>query len=129
MKPESKSYTTTIGGLPVTIETGKVAGQAGGAVTLRVGDTLVFASATMSSEPRPGINFFPLSVDFEERMYAGGRIPGGFFRREGRPSEHAILTVADHLRLSPLSNPSKNNTLASRAPRSRAPMTGRTLDR
>ena len=93
MKPEAKIYETTLGGLPVVVETGKLAGQAGGAVTLRVGDTLVFATATMSNDPRPGINFFPLSVDYEERMYAGGRIPGGFFRREGRPSEHAILTA------------------------------------
>ncbi len=93
MKPESKQYQAMVGGLPITVETGKVAGQAGGAVTLRVGDTLVLATATMSNEPRAGISFFPLSVDYEERMYAGGRIPGGFFRREGRPSEHAILTA------------------------------------
>ena len=75
----------------ITVETGKLAGQAGGAVTLRVGDTVVFATATMGREPRQGIDFFPLSVDYEERMYAGGRIPGSFFRREGRPSEEAIL--------------------------------------
>jgi polyribonucleotide nucleotidyltransferase len=93
MKPEAKSYEAIVGGLPITVETGKLAGQAGGAVTLRVGETLIFASATMSNQPRAGINFFPLSVDYEERMYAGGRIPGGFFRREGRPSEHAILTA------------------------------------
>ncbi|HLF91032.1 MAG TPA: polyribonucleotide nucleotidyltransferase, partial [Anaerolineales bacterium] len=93
MKPESKQYTAKVGDQTITFETGLLAGQAGGAVTLRLGKTMVFASATMSSEPREGIDFFPLSVDFEERMYAGGRIPGGFFRREGRPSEEAILTA------------------------------------
>ena len=74
-------------------ETGRLAGQAGGAVTVRLGDTMVFAAATMSNEVRPGIDFFPLTVDYEERMYAGGRIPGSFFRREGRPTEEAILTA------------------------------------
>jgi polyribonucleotide nucleotidyltransferase len=91
MQSEGKSYTTMVGDKEITIETGKLAGQAGGAVTLRVGDTVVFATATMGKEPRQGIDFFPLTVDYEERMYAGGRIPGSFFRREGRPSEEAIL--------------------------------------
>jgi polyribonucleotide nucleotidyltransferase len=93
MQTEAKSYTTMIGGKTITMETGKLARQAGGAVTLRIGDTMVFATATMSREPRLGIDFFPLTVDYEERMYAGGRIPGSFFRREGRPSEEAILTA------------------------------------
>lgn len=93
MQTETKSYTTMIGGKPITMETGKLARQAGGAVTLRTGDTMVFATATMGREPRQGIDFFPLTVDYEERMYAGGRIPGSFFRREGRPSEEAILTA------------------------------------
>lgn len=93
MHSEVKSYTTTVGDKQITLESGKLAGQAGGAVTLRIGDTVVFATATMGSEPRQGIDFFPLSVDYEERMYAGGRIPGSFFRREGRPSEEAILTA------------------------------------
>jgi polyribonucleotide nucleotidyltransferase len=75
-----------------TIETGRLAFQAGGAVTVRLGDTLILATATMSASPREGIDFFPLSVDYEERLYAGGRIPGSFFRREGRPAESAILT-------------------------------------
>jgi polyribonucleotide nucleotidyltransferase len=75
------------------METGRLAGQAGGAVTVRTGDTMVFAAATMGGEPRQGIDFFPLTVDYEERMYAGGRIPGSFFRREGRPSEEAILVA------------------------------------
>lgn len=66
--------------------------QAGGAVTVRVGDSMVLATATMSKNPREGLDFFPLSVDFEEKMYAAGRIPGGFFRREGRPSTEAVLT-------------------------------------
>ena len=91
MQSEIKIYTTMVGDKPITMETGKLAGQAGGAVTLRTGDTMVFATATMGSEPRQGIDFFPLTVDYEERMYAGGRIPGSFFRREGRPSEEAIL--------------------------------------
>ncbi|MEJ2351442.1 MAG: polyribonucleotide nucleotidyltransferase [Anaerolineales bacterium] len=93
MKPEVKTYQTTLGDKPITVETGHLAVQAGGAVTIRVGDTVVFAAATMSSDVRPGIDFFPLTVDYEERMYAGGRIPGSFFRREGRPGEEAILTA------------------------------------
>src|SRR5512136_650864 len=91
MKPESKIYRSMVGGKPITFETGTLAGQAGGAVTVRLGDTMIFAAATMSPEVRLGIDYFPLTVDYEERMYAGGRIPGSFFRREGRPSEEAIL--------------------------------------
>jgi polyribonucleotide nucleotidyltransferase len=93
MVPESKKYSTSVGDKPITFETGKLAGQAGGAVTVRIGDTVMFAAATMSSEVRQGIDFFPLTVDYEERMYAGGRIPGSYFRREGRPTEEAILTA------------------------------------
>ena len=89
---ENKTFRAVVDGKTVTIETGKLAGQAGGAVTIRMADTLVLATATMSRTPREGIDFFPLSVDYEERLYAGGRIPGSFFRREGRPSEAAILT-------------------------------------
>lgn len=89
-KPESRQYTAQVGGRSITIETGKLAQQAGGAVTLRLGDTIIFAAATMGGV-REGIDFFPLTVEYEERMYAGGRIPGSFFRREGRPSEEAIL--------------------------------------
>ena len=91
MKPESKQYQALVGGKPITFEPGTLAGQAGGAVTVRLGDTMIFAAATMSPEVRLGIDYFPLTVDYEERMYAGGRIPGSFFRREGRPSEEAIL--------------------------------------
>lgn len=93
MQPEGKQFTTTIGGKQVTLETGRLAGQAGGTVTIQVGESMVFAAATMSSEPREGYDFFPLTVEYEERMYAGGRIPGSFFRREGRPSTEAILTA------------------------------------
>jgi polyribonucleotide nucleotidyltransferase len=91
MKPESKIYKSMVGGKSITFETGTLASQAGGAVTVRLGDTMIFAAATMSPEVRLGIDYFPLTVDYEERMYAGGRIPGSFFRREGRPSEEAIL--------------------------------------
>ena len=82
---------TTIGGRTLTIETGRVAEQAGGAVLVRYGDTVVLGTATASESPREGIDFFPLTVDVEERMYAAGKIPGGFIKREGRPTEHAIL--------------------------------------
>ncbi|RPI29659.1 MAG: polyribonucleotide nucleotidyltransferase [Chloroflexota bacterium] len=93
MQPEAKQFTATVGTKTLTFETGRLAGQAGGAVTVRLGDTVVFAAATMSSEIRQGIDFFPLTVDYEERMYAGGKSPGSFFRREGRPTEEAILTA------------------------------------
>lgn len=93
MKPQVNNYQFTLGNKTFTYETGHLAGQAGGAVTLRVGDTMIFAATTMSDEIRQGIDFFPLTVDYEERMYAGGRIPGSFFRREGRPTEEAILTA------------------------------------
>ncbi|MEE8568178.1 MAG: polyribonucleotide nucleotidyltransferase, partial [Anaerolineales bacterium] len=88
---ETKQFTTVVDGKTITIETGKLAGQAGGAVTIRQGDTVLLVTATMDKTPREGISFFPLRVDYEERLYAGGRIPGSFFRREGRPSETAIL--------------------------------------
>ncbi len=91
MKPESKKFIATVGGRPLTFETGKLAAQAGGAVTVQYGETVVFAAATMGNEPRMGQDFFPLTVEYEERMYAGGRIPGSFFRREGRPGTDAIL--------------------------------------
>jgi polyribonucleotide nucleotidyltransferase len=93
MKPEGKQYTISVDSKSFTFETGKIAGQAGGAVTIRVGDTVVFAAATMSQQLREDTDFLPLTVDYEERMYAGGRIPGSFFRREGRPTDEAILTA------------------------------------
>jgi polyribonucleotide nucleotidyltransferase len=93
MQPEGKQFTASVGGQTIMLETGRLAGQAGGAVTIRLGDSMVFAAATMAPEPRQGYDFFPLTVEYEERMYAGGRIPGSFFRREGRPSTDAILTA------------------------------------
>jgi polyribonucleotide nucleotidyltransferase len=89
----SYKFTATLGNETVTIETGKLAQQAGGAVTVRCGDTLLLTTATMSHDVREGIDFLPLTVDFEERLYAAGRIPGSFFRREGRPTESATLTA------------------------------------
>jgi len=88
-----KIYTAKLGEHEVQISTGKLAGLAGGAVTVRIGDTVVLVTATASKSARPDIDFFPLSVEFEERLYAAGRIPGSFFRREGRPSEAAILVA------------------------------------
>src|SRR5689334_8179209 len=79
-------------GLEMTFEAGKLARLADGAVTTRIGETTVL-STVCTSKPREGIDFFPLTVDVEERMYAAGKIPGSFFRREGRPGEHAILTA------------------------------------
>jgi polyribonucleotide nucleotidyltransferase len=84
--------TSTVGSSDITFETGKLARQADGAAVVTLGETQILAACT-SSDPREGIDFFPLTVDVEERMYAAGKIPGGFFRREGRPSETAILTA------------------------------------
>ena len=86
-----KQYEVVVDGKTITIATGGFAEQAGGAVTVRQGDTLLLAAATMGRTPRESISFFPLTIDYEERMYAGGKIPGSFFRREGRPPETAIL--------------------------------------
>src|SRR5947199_8513097 len=83
----------TINGKPFTFETGKYAKQAGGAVTVQYGDTVVLAAATVAKTIRPRIDFFPLTIDFEERLYAAGKIPGSFPRPEGRPSEEGILTA------------------------------------
>ena len=87
-----KSYTMELAGRPLTIETGKMAGLANGSCLVKYGDTAVLVNVTASKEPRDGIDFFPLSVDYEERMYAVGKIPGSFQKREGKPSEKAILT-------------------------------------
>src|SRR5260370_33881925 len=84
-------FEIVIGGRVRSIEPGPVAQQAGGAVLLRYGDTVVLATSTASAKPREGIDFFPLTVDVEERLYAAGKIPGGFIKREGRPTEHSIL--------------------------------------
>ena len=88
---EERTFSTTVGNKEITFATGRLAQQAGGAVTISVGDSLLLATATMSKGKREGLDFFPLMVDFEEKLYAAGRIPGGFFRREGRPSTDAIL--------------------------------------
>jgi DNA polymerase III epsilon subunit family exonuclease len=85
-------FETQFGGQTLTIETGRLALLAGGSVTVRFGDTMVLGTANRS-DPRPGLDFFPLTVDFEERMYAAGKIPGGFIKRESRPSEAAILAA------------------------------------
>ncbi len=94
------SFECHIGGRKLSIEAGKLAGQADAAVTVRYGDTLVLVTACVSQQPREGIDFLPLTIDYEERLYAAGKIPGGFIRREGRPSEEAIL--ADRLTDRPL---------------------------
>src|SRR5580765_2684298 len=82
-----------VGQQEISFETGKLAKQADGAVVVRSGDTMVLATAQGRPEAREGADFFPLTVDVEERMYAAGKIPGGFFKREGRPTERAILTA------------------------------------
>ena len=87
-----KTFHYTLAGRPLVVETGKLAGLANGSCLVRYGDTAVLCCATASEKPRDGIDFLPLSVDFDERMYAAGKIPGGYLRREGRPPEKAILT-------------------------------------
>ena len=87
-----KVFNYTYAGRPLTVETGKVAGLANGSCMIRYGETTILACATASAKPRDGIDFLPLSVDYDEKMYAVGKIPGGYLRREGRPSEKAILT-------------------------------------
>ena len=87
-----KTFEYELSGRKLVIETGKMAGLANGSCLVRFGDTVILATATASAKPRDGIDFLPLSVDFEERLYAVGRIPGGYLKREGKPSEKAILT-------------------------------------
>ena len=87
-----KTFHYTFAGRPLVVETGKMAQLANGSCLVRYGDTAILCCATAAAKPRDGIDFLPLSVDFDERMYAVGRIPGGYFRREGKPSEKAILT-------------------------------------
>ncbi len=90
--PKNRVFNYTLAGRPLTIETGKLAGLCNGSCLVRYGETAVLCCATASAKPRDGIDFLPLSVDFEERMYAAGKIPGGYLKREGKPSEKAILT-------------------------------------
>ena len=85
-------FETEIGGKKVTVETGKYCEQADGTCWVKCGETVIMVNVTMAEQPRPGIDFFPLGVDFEEKMYSVGKIPGGFKKREGRPSDKAILT-------------------------------------
>src|SRR5438132_321421 len=93
MKPEPQVTTVELsGGKRITFETGKLAKQAHGSAVVRLGDNVILATAVANAEPREGIDFFPLTVDYREYTYAGGRIPGGFIKREGRPSEREILT-------------------------------------
>ena len=89
---DQKTYTMDFAGRPLSFEFGRYAEQASGSVLVRYGDTVVLVNATVSDKPRDGIDFFPLSVDFEEKLYSVGRFPGGFIRREGRPTEKAVLT-------------------------------------
>lgn len=89
---ERKIFKTEIGGREVSVEIGAYCGQANGSCLIRCGETVVLTNATMAKTPRDGIDFFPLGVDFEEKMFAVGKIPGGFKKREGRPSDKAILT-------------------------------------
>ncbi|MBQ9097422.1 MAG: polyribonucleotide nucleotidyltransferase [Clostridia bacterium] len=86
-----KTFETTLSGRKVVVETGKMAGLANGSALVRFGDTVVLATATASAKPREGVDFFPLSVDYEEKLYSVGKIPGSFQKREGKPSEKAIL--------------------------------------
>ncbi len=88
-----RTYERTIAGRSLTMETGKLAGQADGAVLVRYGDTVVLVTACATEQPREGIDFFPLTIDYEERLYAAGKIPGSFFRREGRPTTEAVLAA------------------------------------
>ena len=90
--PNFKTFETTLAGRPFVVEHGKWCGLSNGSCTVRYGDTVVMCNVTMSDKPRDGIDFFPLSVDFEEKMYAVGRIPGSFMRREGRPGDKSVLT-------------------------------------
>ena len=91
MFPEFRTFETTLAGRPLKVETGKMAGLAGGSCLIRYGETEILCTATMSAKPREGVDFFPLSVDFEEKLYSVGKIPGSFQRREGRASEKATL--------------------------------------
>ena len=91
--PNRKLFNYTFAGRPLSVEVGKMAGLANGSCLVRYGDTAVLCCATASEKPRDGIDFLPLSVDYEERMYAAGKIPGGYLKREGKPSEKAILTA------------------------------------
>ena len=89
---QARTFEMQLGGRTLTVETGKYAEQAGGSCLVRCGDTAVLVCATVAKTARDGVDFLPLSVEFEEKLYSVGKIPGGFIKREGRPSEKAILT-------------------------------------
>src|SRR5438034_1497371 len=89
----AETFSTEFYGRTLTIETGRLAGLADGAVMVRYGDTVILATVVSAHQPREGLDFFPLTIDYEEKMYAAGKIPGGFFKREGRAGENAILTA------------------------------------
>ena len=92
MNTEPRQFSINLAGRELTIEVGRVAEQASGACTVRYGDTIILAAVVAAKEPREGADFLPLTVDYEEKMYAAGKIPGGFIKREGRPTENATLT-------------------------------------
>ena len=92
MKNDAKIFKLNVGGKEVSFETGRLCEQSNGSCLVRCGETVIMVNVTMSKEPRPGIDFFPLAVDYEEKMYSVGKIPGGFKKREGKPSDKAILT-------------------------------------
>ena len=100
-----KSFSMELAGRTLTVDVNRVAKQANGAAFVHYGDTVVLSTATASDKPREGIDFFPLSVEYEEKLYAVGKIPGGFTRREGKASENAILTE----RINELTEHLKNN--------------------
>ncbi len=109
-KPQAHRFVAKLGNDDIIFETGQLAGQANGAIVIKSNDSMLLTTATASKNAREGIDFFPLSVEFEEKLYAAGRIPGSFFRREGRPSEEAILTARLTDRpLRPLFNKSSRN--------------------
>lgn len=92
MAREVKTFTTTFAGRELTVETGRTSELTNGSCWVRYGETVVMANVTASAKPREGVDFFPLSVDYEEKLYAVGKIPGSFLKREGRPTEKATLT-------------------------------------
>ncbi|MEG2814524.1 MAG: polyribonucleotide nucleotidyltransferase, partial [Oscillospiraceae bacterium] len=92
MFENQRKFETTFAGRPLIVETGKTCVLSNGSCWVRYGDTVVMTNVTASPKPREGVDFFPLSVDYEEKLYAIGKIPGSFMKREGRPSENSILT-------------------------------------
>ena len=118
-----KTFRTAVGGKLLELEIGKVCEQTNGQVWVRYGETVVNVTVVASKEPRPDIDFFPLSCNYEEKMYAVGRIPGGFLKREGRPSEQAILFLFSdvHTSYDSLSSVQSSNTFSMSCAVFRAP--------